>query len=231
MGMNEIKITSFWGVGRFIFPCLNLPNLCVCVKKPEMHFMMASWSKYYVSWSYWKQSAHFQQCNVNTCSFVSSFVWLLGLLPLSTNLPSTNAYADKWNANKCYAMGTQMGEMHRGSYTSVQMVVPKCQVICNEEKRLPNIGLKIKRVCLQKRIWWFSSVHLFIDDHFSPLCLDIPPKQTAWSSPWEPIQRLSFIYKFHYTKEQNVLADWIDITWQPTDFSIWEKYLAPTEKS
>lgn len=129
-----------------------------------------------------------------------------------------HGYTNGWNAQG-------------GSYTSVQMVVPKCQVICNEEKRLPNIGLKIKRVCLQKRIWWFSSVHLFIDDHFFPLCLDIPPKQTAWSSPWEPIQRLSFIYKFHYTKEQNVLADWIDITWQPTDFSIWEKYLAPTEKS
>lgn len=32
---------------------------------------------------------------------------------------------------------------------------------------------------------------------------------------------LSFIYKLYSTKEQNVPADRIDVTWQPTDLSIW----------
>jgi len=32
---------------------------------------------------------------------------IAGLLSLPTNLPSANAHADEWNAEKWYAMGTQ----------------------------------------------------------------------------------------------------------------------------
>ena len=143
---------------------------------------------------------------------MSSFGWLLvfSLLPQNSQVQMhmlTNGMQRNgmpwvhsgWNVQR----GTQ----------GITNSSPQWQVIYNEEKQwLPNIGLKIKTGLSTKKnvviqfcafVYWWS---LF------PLTSWHSTKANCMIFPLGTNPELSFIYKFPYTKEQNVLADWIAIT-------------------
>lgn len=113
MDRNEIKNHIHLGCGADLFSFLWIYQICVCVWKQEDGFYEGLMEQV-LGFLGLLKVVYFQHSSINTLIFLLSFVWLLDLLPLPTNLPSANAHADKWNANKWYAMGTWWGKRTEG---------------------------------------------------------------------------------------------------------------------
>lgn len=132
MDMNEIKLGSFSCVGQIHFPCFEFTK-CVCVRKQETAFRNGRGEWVFCLLKLRRGVSSVPAELPKHLQSAWSSVWLGTLVPFPIQRPTHGVQISprvKWS----------------GPYRPLQMVAPQCHVVDKEEEqRLPNLGLKIKK--------------------------------------------------------------------------------------